>query len=261
MSATEHYRAGRLRDAIEAQIQLVKSFPADQGKRMFLFELVAFTGDLERAKRQVEALNYNEIELDSAVAGYRKILEAEQFRRKVFQDGIMPHFLVPPPEHLYKRLEAINALRNKQPAEASKLLAEADAAATPAKGMLNGKPFLSLRDCDDLMGPTLEVMAHGDYYWVPFEQIDSLGMNGPKYPRDLVWYPAKLGVREGPAGDVFLPALYPNSHLEEDNQLKMGRTTDWKQVDGGPVLGVGARMLMVGDDAMPLLEVREVSFA
>lgn len=263
MNATDHYKAGRLQEAVDAQIQLVKAAPAEQSKRLFLFELLAFTGDLDRARRQIEAIQYAEPEKQMGIMGYRKLLEAEEFRRKVFTDGIMPHFLVPPPGHLGKRLEAINALRNHQPAEASRLLAEADQECPPIRGMLNGKPFLSLRDCDDLFGPTLEVMAHGDYYWLPLDQVDSLGLNAPKYPRDLVWMPAKLAVREGPAGDVFLPALYPNSHQHADNQIKLGRTNDWTPPELGPVRGVGTRTFFVGDDPdpMPLLDWRELQMA
>lgn len=258
MTVAEHFKAGRLRDAIEGQIQLVKSAPAEQSKRLFLFELLALAGDLEKARRQIDAIQYGEPEKDMGVASYRKLLDAEEYRRKVFREGIMPQFLKPPPEHLDKRLQAVNALRNQQPAEALKLLNEADQAAPPAKGMLNGKPFTSLRDCDDLFGPTLEVMAHGDYYWVPLEHIDSIGMIAPKYPRDLLWFPAKLAIKEGPAGDVFLPAIYPNSHEHDDSQIKLGRTTDWKELEGGPVLGVGARMFFVGEESMPLLEWRNL---
>jgi type VI secretion system protein ImpE len=257
MTASELFKAGRLAEAIDAQVHEVKANPADQAKRLFLFELLAFAGDLERARRQIEAVNYGEMERDNAVQAYRKLLDAEEARRRVFGDGVMPHFLVPPPEHLGKRLEAVNCLRADQPAEAARLLD--GAAAEPAlSGRLNGKPFTVLRDCDDLFGPVLEVMAHGDYYWLPLEQVDALTANAPKFPRDLLWLPARLEVRDGPAGDVFLPALYPGSHEHPDDQVKLGRLTDWASAEGGPVRGVGLRLFLVDDDAMNLLEWREL---
>jgi type VI secretion system protein ImpE len=258
MSASDLFKAGRLQEATDAQVKAVKADPADHGKRLFLFELLAFAGDLERARKQIDAVTYGQPELDTAVDRYRKALEAEQARRRVFREGIMPQFLVPPPEPVGKRLEAVNCLRGNQPAEAARLLAEADAAAPAVAGLLNGKPFASLRDCDDLFGPVLEVMAHGDYYWVPLQQVESLAMNPPKFPRDLLWVPAKLAVRDGPAGDVLIPALYPGSHEHADDQVRLGRATDWKQADGGPVLGVGLRTFLAGDDAVTLLEWREL---
>jgi type VI secretion system protein ImpE len=170
----------------------------------------------------------------------------------------MPQFLTGPPEWLGRRLEAVQALRGGQQAEAVRLLAEADAAAPPVQGTLNGKAFEGLRDCDDLFGPVLEVLAHGDYYWLPLEQVEILTANPPKFPRDLLWFPARIEVRDGPRGDVFLPALYPGSHEAGDDQLKLGRSTDWKQAEGGPVRGVGARTFLAGEDGVSLLEWREL---
>ena len=72
---------------------LVKASSGDQAKRLFLFELLAFAGELDRAKRQIDALQYDEIELQTAAADYRKVLEAEEFRRKVFREGLQPKFL------------------------------------------------------------------------------------------------------------------------------------------------------------------------
>jgi len=46
----------------------------------------------------------------------------------------------------------------------------------------------------------------------PLEQIDSLAMNVPKQPRDLLWFPARLQLRDGQTGPVYLPSLYPFTH-------------------------------------------------
>jgi type VI secretion system protein ImpE len=261
MNAAELYKAGQLQPAIEAQIKEVKANPADQGKRLFLFELLAFAGDLERAQRQVDAVRYDDVGLEAAVQNYRRILEAEQARRKLFREGLEPKFLQPPPPHVLLRLEAVKHLRDGPQAAAAELLAQAAEAAPPLRGLLNDKPFAALRDCDDLFGPVLEVFAQGLYYWVPLEQVATLAMNAPKFPRDLLWFPARLEVRDGPTGEVFLPALYPGSHGHPDDQVKLGRATDWQSAGGGPVLGQGAREFLVEDDAVRLLEWRQLQMA
>ena len=261
MSASDFFKAGKLQDAIDAQLKEVKAAPADHGKRLFLFELLSFAGDLDRARRQIDAVNYGEMERDTAVLAYRKILDSEQARRRLFSEGLTPQFLAPPPEHVQLRLEAVNRLREGRPTEAAEVLARA-AAATPAvPGKLNGKAFNSLRDADDLLAGILEVFSQGNYFWLPLEQIDTVSMNAPKYPRDLLWAPAHLEVREGPAGDVFLPALYAGSHEHQDNQVKLGRSTDWKSAEGGPVLGAGLRTFLVDDDATTLLEWRQLEIS
>jgi type VI secretion system protein ImpE len=258
MNATELFKAGQLQQAIDAQVQVVKSKPADQGARIFLFELLCFAGDLDRAQRQIEAVKYEEMEREAAVLEYRKLLDSERLRRRLFTEGLKPKFFFDPPQHVTLRLEALNCLRDNQPGEAAELVARADQAAPPVKGNLNGQAFDGLRDCDDLFGPILEVMALGEYYWLALEQIDTVAKSQPSSPRDLCWAPARLEVREGPAGDVFLPALYPNSHVHADDQVKLGRMTDWTNPEQGPVRGIGARMFLLGDDAINLLEWRQL---
>jgi type VI secretion system protein ImpE len=199
--------------------------------------------------------------LDAAVLAYRKILDSERARRRLFSESLKPRFFGEPPEHVQWRLEGINRLREGRPKEAGELFGKAAAACPDRPGQLNGKPFQSLRDCDDLFSGVLEVMAQGQYYWVPLDQVDSLTMNAPKTPRDLLWAPARLEMKES-AGNVFLPLLYPGSHQSEDNQAKLGRATDWKTLgESGPVQGVGARVFLVDDDAIALQEWRELTFS
>jgi type VI secretion system protein ImpE len=253
MTASELFRAGKLQEAIEAQLKEVKANPADHGRRLFLFELCCFAGDLDRARRQVESVRYDEPGRDAAVLGYRKALDAEEHRRRVFAEGVAPEFLGDPPAHLKLRLEAAGLLRLGRPAEAAALLERANAETPAATGKLNGKPFMTLRDGDDLFAGVLEVMAQGRYFWVPLEQVVGLAMNPPKYPRDLVYRPARLDT-EAETGEVFLPVLYPNTHLHPDDQVRLGRATEWKAEGGGPVLGAGAHDFLVDDEPVGLLE-------
>jgi type VI secretion system protein ImpE len=258
MNAAELYRAGQLQKAIDAQIQEVKNKPADQAARVFLFELASFAGDLDRAQRQIEAIKYNEMEKDAGVQSYRKLLDAERLRRRLFAEGLQPKFLAEPPEAVKWRLEAINCVRAKQMKEAADLVRRADEATPPLAGQLNGKSFDLLRDCDDIFGPVLEVMARGDYFWVPLEQVEKIVIRPPQFPRDLVWLPARVEIKNGPAGDVFIPVLYPGSHEHPDDAIKLGRLTDWTGADQGPVRGVGLRTFLLGAEAISLPEWREL---
>jgi type VI secretion system protein ImpE len=257
MSASESYRAGRLREAIDAQIAEVRAAPADTGKRLFLFELLAFAGELDRAQRQIDALQLNDPELSAAAASYRTLLDAERLRRRLFSEGLRPGFLLEPPEHVAQRLEAVNCLRAGKQAEAAELLHKANTGCAEFRGVLNGKSFEMLRDADDLFGTVLEVLARGRYFWVPLEQIETLALSPPRAPRDLLWAPARLEMN-GSMGEVFVAVLYPGSHEHPDDEIKLGRKTDWKQAEGGPVLGVGLRDFLVGEDVLSVLEWREL---
>jgi type VI secretion system protein ImpE len=261
MTATDLFKAGKLQEAIAAQLKEVKSAPADQGKRLFLFELLAFAGDLERARKQIEAVTYNELERDAAVQSYNRVLDAEEARRRLFRDSLLPKFFGEQPDHVRLRFEAVNRLRENRTTEAAELVAQANAAAPPLSGKLNDKAFDSLRDCDDLFGSVLEVMGAGGYYWVPLEQVESIALAAPRFPRDLLWRAARLELRDGSGGNVFLPALYAGSHEHGDDQVKLGRATDWKEWPGGLVQGFGLRTYLVGDDAVSLLDWRQLELA
>ena len=250
------FQAGKLNDAIAAQLQAVKTAPGDQSKRLFLFELAAFAGDLDRARRQLDALDYEEVELQAARSGYRQLLDSEGKRRRLFRDGLAPQFLIDPPAHVQVRLDALNRLRENRWAEAQTLLDEANNAVPALQGQLNDAAFHDLRDADDRFGSVLEVFARGEYFWVPLEQVELIAISPPRFPRDLLWIPARLETIDA-SGEVFLPALYPNSHEHADEQVKLGRMTDWRET-GGPVLGAGLRMFLAGDETPTILEWREL---
>jgi type VI secretion system protein ImpE len=254
-TATELFQAGRLQAAIDAQIQEVKANPTDHGRRVFLFELLSFAGEWDRARRQIEAVPADSPEQMTAVDSYKKLLDAEDHRRRVFKDGVLPGF----GDWVSLRLQAINELRNNNPAEAKRRLDKSDAEAPAAALTLNGKPVEGLRDCDDLFGPVLEVLAHGGYYWLPLAQVDAVTALPPKFPRDLIWLPVKLAVKDGPAGDAFLPCRYPGTTDVTGDELKLARATDWTPPGDGPVRGVGLRMFLAGDDALSVAEWRELT--
>ena len=58
-------------------------------------------------------------------------------------------------------------------------------------------------------------------------------------------------------GDVFVPALYPRTHESGDDQVKLGRMTDWRELEGGAMLGVGLHTFLRDEDDVSLLEWRE----
>ncbi|HEY8506192.1 MAG TPA: type VI secretion system accessory protein TagJ [Gemmataceae bacterium] len=261
MNASELFKAGQLQPAIDAQVQKVKSNPADQEARLFLFELLYFAGDLDRAQRHLEMLRYDDPQLTVAAQTYLRALDAERSRRRVLAGQDRPRVLYEPPEHVELRLEALAHLARGEKAEAASKLDRANGQIPLIKGHLNGKPFEGLRDGDDLFGSVVEVFGQGGMYsWVPLEQVESLTMNAPSTPRDLILIPAQLVTRGGIAGDVLLPAIYPGSHEAADDQLKLGHQTEWADVEGEPVRGLGGKMWLLGDGShgVSLLEVRQL---
>jgi type VI secretion system protein ImpE len=261
MTAEELLKAGHLLATVEQLNQEVRSRPTDIQRRTFLFELLCFAGDYQRAERQLDVLGHQSATAEIGVQVYRHILIAEQARQRLFSEGVQPNFLFPPPSYVHLHLAALHQLCNHQPAEAVALLDESQRSQPLLKGSLAGQPFAEWRDGDDLLAPFLEVIVHDKYVWLPFEQIKDLHVTPPKRLRDLLWVPATLEAHSGPVGEVFLPVLYPDSHRHADERVKLGRMTDWHDMGEGVTLGAGQHLFFVDGQDRGILEVRDIEFA
>jgi type VI secretion system protein ImpE len=259
VNAQELYRHGNLGAAIDALTTEVKAHPSDAQRRTFLFELLSFAGDLDRAERQLDVIGHQDAMAEPAVQAYRNVLHAEGARRRLYGEGVAPQFFSDPPDYVRFHLEAVGRLRENRPAEAKRLLDEADTQRPRVTGQVNGKPFDEFRDCDDLLAPFLELFVMREYVWVPFEHIRELEVTAPERPRDLLWAPARLALRDGSQRRGYVPVLYHGSHEHPNDQVRLGRMTDWEGTETGPVLGRGQRLYLAGDDDCPLLEIRQLT--
>ena len=236
MKAETLLREGKLDEAVEALGSHLRDHPEDTRSRTFLFELLCFRGEYERARKQLAVLARETKEGAAAVLLYQGALQAEETRRAMFEGGSSPD----------------------GSKEALPLSGE-----TAVSGEINGRPFKSLSDADPRIGPRLEVFAAGDYMWIPFRHIASIQMEAPKRLRDLLWAPAF--VQTGPdfqnrdLGEVLLPALAPTTFLHPDPAIRLGRLTEWCVDEQERELPYGQKMLMVDGEEFPFLELRSMT--
>jgi type VI secretion system protein ImpE len=182
-------------------------------------------------------------------------------RQQFYLEGRLPEFLVEATPAIRRHLEASIALREGKAVEAAELLAQGEEQRSPLPGTCDGTPFDDCRDLDDLIGPVLEVItSSGKYYWVPLEHVESIEFSPPERAMDLIWRTAQVTVVGGPEGGVYVPVLYPGSGEAGDSQLKLGRGTDWQGGNDAPVRGIGQRMLLLGDEAKPIMQLRRLEF-
>jgi len=205
----------------------VRNNPTDAARRTFLFELLCFAGEYDRAEKQLDLLGDQNKDAMLASLLYRGALSAERTRQDMFQEGKLTPPVLDPPK---------------------------------VGGVLNGKPFESISDADPRVGSKLEVIAAGDYLWIGFEHIAYLNIEAPKRLRDLLWATGRL--RTGPSfkgqdlGDVLLPALAPGSVASDDPDIRLGRVTEWFRDESGLEFPLGRKVLLVDGEEVPLLEVR-----
>ena len=261
MSASDHFRAGQLNEAIAEAQAAVRSRPNDEAARYLLAELLCFTGELEKADKQLDALRDLDPKSMMTVSMFRQLIRSEQMRQQFYQDGRVPEFIDKPTPDLEQRLRASLLIREGNQAEAAAVLAQSESSRTPAAGACDDKPFAEFRDLDDLTSSFLEVYtATGKYYWLPFEKVDEIEFRAPERPRHLLWRSARLALREGADIEVHLPALYAGSARHDDVECKLGRKTDWLGGDGEPMRGVGQRTFLIDDEARGIMEITSIKF-
>lgn len=265
IGAHDHFEAGDIQAAIQAQNAEVKAHPADVDRRGFLAELLCFAGNLDRADLMLDTVFKQAPAAAPSIALFRQVIRAEQARRQVFGEGRVPEFLGEPEPHLRHALEASIALREGNVAQALAAVTAAEESRPAVPGTHNGKAFDDLRDVDDLTAGLFEVLTStGKYYWVPMARVEHIEFRDVERPRDLIWRRAHMVVAGGPDGEVYVPSLYcpVGADVEDkwDDRARLGRVTDWVGGDGSPVRGVGQRTLLVGDEAIPLLELGTIEF-
>ncbi len=154
------------------------------------------------------------------------------------------------------------ALRAGDLAGAAAKASEAEGVRPRVPGAAGGAAFDDFRDADDLCAGFFEVLTTtGKYFWVPTERVETVEFHPPKRPRDLFWRRASMSVRAGPDGDVYIPAIYGSDDPALGDEFRLGRATDWLEEGGGPVRGVGQRVFLVGQDAISIMDLTELSFA
>jgi type VI secretion system protein ImpE len=259
-TAAELLRDGKLAEALTAAQNTVRKAPTDLGARILLAELLVFSGNLERADVLLDAASTIDPSTAVVVAEFRQLIRADMARRQLFRDGRVPELLSDPTEVQRLQLAALVALRANDPAEAAKNAAEAEAARPRVPGFHNDAPFDDLRDADDLLAGTWEVLTTtGKYFWIPAERVLSAEFHPPKRPRDLIWRRCSMSVAQGPDGEVYIPVIYAGSDASSD-LLKLGRETDWTDSDAGPVRGVGQRVLLCGDEDVAIMDLGTLRF-
>mgnify|MGYP005810092095 CR=1 FL=1 len=228
MSANELFRSGKLSEAIDALVGEVKANPLDSRRRIFLFELLCFAGEYDRAEKHLNVVSEGSKEAAMGALIYHSALHAERTRQKMFAENTAP-------------------LKH---------------AAAPITCTRNGESFASFIDTDPRIGNSLEVFVAGSYSWISLRQIASIEVAPPKRLRDMLWVPAIIrpaaDYREMELGEVLLPVLSPLSWKHSDDEVRLGRSTVWEESQEFGEIPFGQKLFQLGDLEIPILELGKV---
>jgi len=259
--AEQAIRAGEPKAALASLIAAVKAQPTKVELRIFLAQVLCVLGQWERAHTQINVI----ADMDASAGPMREMvghaLRCEKIRAAVFAGRRSPMIFGEPETWLAMLIESMLREGAGEAELSLSLAAQAFDAAPASRGTIDGAPFEWIADADSRLGPVLEAMVNGRYYWVPFSRLAGVEIEAPTDLRDMVWLPAQLRFANGGEAIAMLPTRYPGSELSAEASIAMARKTEWREARRGSDrwLGLGQRVLVTDLGEHDLLSIRSIA--
>ena len=242
-----------------AQLQdQVRAAPANAKLRVFLFQLLCVLGQWERALNQLKVASGLDPAALAMAQTYGEAVRCEAIRADVFAGRKSPMVFGEPEQWLALLIESLLVAGRGQAKQSEDLRLRAFEEAETSAGVLNDQEFVWIADADSRLGPVLEAVINGKYYWLPFSRIAKLTLEAPEDLRDVVWMPAHLQFENGGEVVGLIPTRYPGSERSEEGPIVLARKTIWDEVSPDVHHGLGQRILATDAGDVPLMEVREL---
>jgi len=258
MNAIEKLREGDADGALALLQNDVRRDPSNVKQRIFLFQLLAVLGQWDRAFKQLNVAGELDAKTLAMVQVYREALKCEVFRKEVFSGAKLPLIFGNPEDWTALLLEALRLTVAGKFVEAQGLRDQAFDKAPAVSGSIDGESFSWIADADTRLGPVVEAVVNGRYYWIPFSRIKKIDIEEPEDLRDVVWTPAHFTWANGGEAVGFIPTRYPGSEAASDGLIKLARKTTWTEFEGDAYIGLGQRMWATDAGEFSLMDVRSV---
>ena len=249
-------------DPVAALAQLqeqMRAKPADPKLRVFLFQLLCVVGQWDRALNQLSVASNLDPEAVAMAQTYGDAVKCEAVRDDVFDGKKSPMIFGQPDQWLALLIESLLLGGRGEHERSLQLRSQAFDEAPASPGDIDGRPFAWISDADSRLGPVLEAVINGRYYWVPFSRLSKVELEPPEDLRDMVWIPAHLQFENGGESVALIPTRYPGSAASADGLIALARKTVWEEIAPDTHRGLGQRVLTTDTDDTPLLEVRTIS--
>ena len=272
MSSLLSLRNADLASSLKSLQAEVRDNPSDPKHRIFLFQLMCILGQWERALGQLNVLRDLSADALSLVQTYQETLNCEALRAAVFSGQRSPLLFGEPEPWMALMLESQKMTGLSKVAEAEAIRQSALQDAPASSGQLSFFPtktegevtnvepveFEWIADADSRIGPFLEAIVNGKYFWIPFKRIRSIALEKVSDLRDLVWLPVRFEWANGGEAVGFVPTRYVDSHAQTDDQLRLGWKTIWNEVGSGTYIGLGQRILTTDVDDYSLTSIHKI---
>jgi type VI secretion system protein ImpE len=237
----------------------VRAKPADPKLRIFLFQLLCVLGQWDRALNQLDVASGLDPEALAMAKTYGDAVRCEAVRGDVFEGKKSPMIFGQPEQWLALLIESLLVAGSSERERSQELRSRAFDDAPASQGDIDGRPFSWIADADSRLGPVLEAVINGRYYWVPFSRLTRIQLEPPEDLRDMVWMPAHLQFENGGESVALIPTRYPGSETAGDGLIALARKTVWEEIAPDAHRGLGQRIIATDTDDMPLMEIRTIS--
>lgn len=252
--------SGDLTGAIAAVLAFVRDNPTNIPARIFLFELSCFSGDWDRAEKQLDVIGHQDANAMIGSMIYRQNFKAERDRSRFFSEGLQPGILAPPPPYVSDLIQANNRVREGNTFEARSILDKVEEERPAFAAKVNGGEVGDFRDYNDQTMCIFEVIFKDQYVWLPMEQVQKIEFFKPKTLRDLYWIQAQVELVEGTNGEMFFPSLYVDSCKSDNDSVRLGRMTDWRDLGDELYAGEGLRSFWMDGKDRSILDIETIEF-
>ena len=244
--------------ALKLLSEQIRSQPQDAKLRVFLFQLLCINGQWQRALNQLNVA----LELDAGmlpmVQTYREAIACEALRMKVFAGEKVPMLFGEPETWVALLIEALLREGQGDVAAGQALRAQALEQAPASAGSINEQPFSWIADGDSRLGPVIEAIINGKYYWLPWNRLARVEIDPPQDLRDAIWMPAHFMFTNGGEVVGLIPTRYPDTDLAAGDALALSRATEWREGGSDSYIGLGQRLWSTDGEEFALMDVRTV---
>jgi len=258
VQAEERLKAGDLSGALDALQAAVRADAGRASLRVFLFQLLCVLGNWSRAIQQLKVSAEMDPGATPMAQTYREAIVCEVYREKVFAGQKDPLIFGEPQEWIALMLDALKLQADGHVEKATATRARAFDAAPAVSGEIDGQSFEWIADADMRLGPLLEAVVNGKYYWIPFSAMSRLDFDEPADLRDAVWTPATLTTANGGEVVALSPTRYAGTIENGDDAAKLARKTEWVDVGHDTFVGIGQRLLATDLGDHPIMDIRKL---
>jgi type VI secretion system protein ImpE len=275
MSAQESLRRGDGEGALAALFDEVRAQPEQAKHRVFLFQLLSVAGQWDRALTQLNVARDLDPTTGVMAQAYQDILQCEAMRADVFGGKRTPLVFGEPEPWVAQLFEALRLDGQGEAKQAAERRGQALSEAPATTGTITLRPkepepdgemkepeaieFDWLADGDTRLGPVLEIIMNGRYYWAPLHRIAQVVVDPPEDLRDLVWTPAHFRWANGGEGVGIIPTRYVASESHEDDAVRLARKTVWEEKSEDTYVGFGQRVLMTDRGEYAMMDLQEIA--